>query len=599
MDSNDLACCRVCHGDSEPNRPLFHPCRCSGSIKFIHQDCLVEWLRVSMKGSENRCELCGEKFQFRSVYSTGERPPELSAIEFLQGLYPIALNIFDKISKHICSAVAWLFVLPLLTSWWVEICSAFVLRAQVVPLKYIQNSFKSMGNFFVIWWNGVLASVMVAVLSIAIYQVITQMNQMDRADEDNGRVDRDQNQNINLNNIPPAPVVEPPGEPPQAISNEETRVEFIQPILNSSGPPLSQSQTQSSMQASSTASAVVSVVRPVCGGGSITNDEEPLTVPYGSNKFSCDFLQDVKFDLNNELSLPEGNNENGDICKCDDNCADDRVNHGTHIRDITEPDNMKYSNHSYIALNSRITEADLGLEFSHSEKKSVGTKAEDSYLSDNQFGRDPTTLSTESEEPYISRIFYNSLPERSDRVACMDTERLSVVAKFIDSNKGSKDEEINIENRIAGQDNNNDDNIPVRPPGPLNHLPAHDDLFAENAENAENANFHRNPVHAPALDPIELVGVAGAINGPIEITIEWLLYALLLNMCSVLVLEVIPVLVGRCLLSFIDIPDVYITMLKTRYSNWGRVFILKFMIDNATYFLTFIFFLCKKYRCCT
>ena len=38
---------------------LFHPCRCSGSIKYIHQHCLARWL--VLKKAES-CELCGTPF---------------------------------------------------------------------------------------------------------------------------------------------------------------------------------------------------------------------------------------------------------------------------------------------------------------------------------------------------------------------------------------------------------------------------------------------------------------------------------------------------------------------------------------------------------
>ena len=37
----DEAVCRVCHGESEDDHMLFHPCKCSGSIKYVHQDCLM------------------------------------------------------------------------------------------------------------------------------------------------------------------------------------------------------------------------------------------------------------------------------------------------------------------------------------------------------------------------------------------------------------------------------------------------------------------------------------------------------------------------------------------------------------------------------
>ncbi len=41
--------CRVCRGEGTLEQPLFYPCLCSGSIRYIHQDCLVEWLKHSKK----------------------------------------------------------------------------------------------------------------------------------------------------------------------------------------------------------------------------------------------------------------------------------------------------------------------------------------------------------------------------------------------------------------------------------------------------------------------------------------------------------------------------------------------------------------------
>lgn len=37
--------CRVCRSEGGADRPLFHPCICTGSIKWIHQECLVQWMR--------------------------------------------------------------------------------------------------------------------------------------------------------------------------------------------------------------------------------------------------------------------------------------------------------------------------------------------------------------------------------------------------------------------------------------------------------------------------------------------------------------------------------------------------------------------------
>ena len=57
--------CRICRGEGSQNEPLFYPCKCSGSIKFVHQDCLMEWLSHSQK---KHCELCKTPFHFTKLY---------------------------------------------------------------------------------------------------------------------------------------------------------------------------------------------------------------------------------------------------------------------------------------------------------------------------------------------------------------------------------------------------------------------------------------------------------------------------------------------------------------------------------------------------
>jgi hypothetical protein len=53
--------CRVCRGGAEPDSPLFYPCLCKGSIRFVHKDCLLQWLRHS---GATRCDLCKHPFAF-------------------------------------------------------------------------------------------------------------------------------------------------------------------------------------------------------------------------------------------------------------------------------------------------------------------------------------------------------------------------------------------------------------------------------------------------------------------------------------------------------------------------------------------------------
>ncbi|CAE1171615.1 MARCH1_8 [Acanthosepion pharaonis] len=56
--------CRICHLPGDKEDPLFKPCRCSGTLRFIHYGCLMKWIEISTKKSKKppRCELCHYEF---------------------------------------------------------------------------------------------------------------------------------------------------------------------------------------------------------------------------------------------------------------------------------------------------------------------------------------------------------------------------------------------------------------------------------------------------------------------------------------------------------------------------------------------------------
>src|SRR6201996_406228 len=76
----DIDTCRICRGEGTSDEPLFYPCKCSGSIKFVHQDCLMEWLSHSQK---KYCELCKTPFRFTKLYSP-HMPKKLPTSVFIQ-----------------------------------------------------------------------------------------------------------------------------------------------------------------------------------------------------------------------------------------------------------------------------------------------------------------------------------------------------------------------------------------------------------------------------------------------------------------------------------------------------------------------------------
>lgn len=52
-------CCRICLKESFNNiseeNPLISPCKCSGSMKFIHLKCLNKWMKSKMNTDNYNC----------------------------------------------------------------------------------------------------------------------------------------------------------------------------------------------------------------------------------------------------------------------------------------------------------------------------------------------------------------------------------------------------------------------------------------------------------------------------------------------------------------------------------------------------------------
>lgn len=53
-DDDEGDVCRICRNPGDAENPLRYPCACSGSIKFVHQDCLLQWLNHS---NARQCEV--------------------------------------------------------------------------------------------------------------------------------------------------------------------------------------------------------------------------------------------------------------------------------------------------------------------------------------------------------------------------------------------------------------------------------------------------------------------------------------------------------------------------------------------------------------
>ncbi|XP_064636819.1 E3 ubiquitin-protein ligase MARCHF8-like isoform X2 [Lineus longissimus] len=61
--SNSMDICRICHCEAEPDLPLISPCMCAGSLKYVHQACLQQWIKSADTKS---CELCKYGFMMKT-----------------------------------------------------------------------------------------------------------------------------------------------------------------------------------------------------------------------------------------------------------------------------------------------------------------------------------------------------------------------------------------------------------------------------------------------------------------------------------------------------------------------------------------------------
>ncbi|KAK9368073.1 hypothetical protein V1509DRAFT_624187 [Lipomyces kononenkoae] len=106
--------CRICRGEGTPEEPLYHPCKCSGSIKYVHQDCLMEWLQHSQR--KQACELCKTPFKFTKLYSP-DMPSHIPPLLFLAKIVSHIRTSIMLYVRLMLVCFVWLGWLPLSTRY--------------------------------------------------------------------------------------------------------------------------------------------------------------------------------------------------------------------------------------------------------------------------------------------------------------------------------------------------------------------------------------------------------------------------------------------------------------------------------------------------
>ncbi|KAH7105992.1 hypothetical protein BKA62DRAFT_688555 [Auriculariales sp. MPI-PUGE-AT-0066] len=105
---DDVDTCRICSMPSDEEHPLFYPCKCSGTIKFIHQECLTTWLEHSKK---KKCDVCKHSYAFTNVYAD-DMPSQLPISLVFKQLSTQFVNFAVFLGRATVVSIIWLVALP-------------------------------------------------------------------------------------------------------------------------------------------------------------------------------------------------------------------------------------------------------------------------------------------------------------------------------------------------------------------------------------------------------------------------------------------------------------------------------------------------------
>ncbi|KAF2294745.1 hypothetical protein GH714_015943 [Hevea brasiliensis] len=112
-DEEEEDVCRICRNPGDAENPLRYPCACSGSIKFVHQDCLLQWLNHS---NARQCEVCKHAFSFSPVYAENA-PARLPFQEFVVGMTMKTCHVLQFFLRLSFVLSVWLLIIPFITFW--------------------------------------------------------------------------------------------------------------------------------------------------------------------------------------------------------------------------------------------------------------------------------------------------------------------------------------------------------------------------------------------------------------------------------------------------------------------------------------------------
>ncbi|VDK88365.1 unnamed protein product [Litomosoides sigmodontis] len=100
--------CRICHSFGSFGDPLISPCRCTGSLKYVHISCLLHWLTICAHKLKRPiiCELCRYKYRLRNTIDWQNlRLPSISRRDLrylIVFIIAVALMLLSSVTTLTC-----------------------------------------------------------------------------------------------------------------------------------------------------------------------------------------------------------------------------------------------------------------------------------------------------------------------------------------------------------------------------------------------------------------------------------------------------------------------------------------------------------------
>ena len=68
LDDENKKVCKICYETEHKSNPIIIPCKCQGSVKFIHENCLKKWLLNMNNKKKFFCEICNFEYKLKIIY---------------------------------------------------------------------------------------------------------------------------------------------------------------------------------------------------------------------------------------------------------------------------------------------------------------------------------------------------------------------------------------------------------------------------------------------------------------------------------------------------------------------------------------------------